>query len=85
MLKIIGFIVMLPSIMVFLLGGPFGASRSGLILAAIGGLVYFLGDRQAKAAADKAARHPCPHCAEQIMKAAKVCPFCHREITIGDS
>src|SRR5262245_50706199 len=28
----------------------------------------------------KPARRPCPHCAEQILLDAKVCPHCQREV-----
>lgn len=69
LLKIVGFLVMTPSLLAFFLG----AGGQALILFTIGALCYYLGSRTA-------GREPCPHCAEPVLKAAKVCPHCKRDI-----
>lgn len=52
---------------------------SGFALYVVPGLIVALiGDRMAKRR--RAARAACPHCAEPILKAAKVCKHCGRDV-----
>lgn len=52
----------------------FGGFMLGLLLGPLGLLIAIIspGDRRA-----------CPHCAEKVLRAAKVCPHCQREIAVG--
>lgn len=54
------------------------------LLALVGALFFALGGRGAAAGAapmdDQAGRVPCPHCAEPILPAARVCRFCGRDV-----
>ncbi|MEX2650319.1 MAG: hypothetical protein WD673_15020 [Alphaproteobacteria bacterium] len=54
----------------------------GLIFGPLGVVLALLSRRTGAAIADEAraqGRVPCPHCAEFIMRAAKVCPHCGRD------
>jgi uncharacterized membrane protein len=53
-------------------GSPLGGTILGLILGPLGTVIVLLsGDKN---------RSACPYCAEQIQKAAKICPHCHKEL-----
>jgi hypothetical protein len=45
----------------------------GLVLAGIGGLL-------ARGSRRRTQRLPCPHCSELILRTAKVCRFCGRDV-----
>lgn len=79
-LKVIGFLVMLPSAFWLILTG----SVTAFIWLAIGGCLYFLGHQAVTRAATANARYPCPQCAEQVLKAAKVCPHCRTTLQPQD-
>jgi len=53
-------------------GNPIGGAFLGLVLGPLGAIIVLLsGDRN---------RVACPYCAEKIMKTAKICPHCHKEL-----
>lgn len=53
-------------------GSPFGALFLGVMLGPVGLIITIL--------SGSSNRISCPHCAEKIMKKAKVCPHCQREL-----
>lgn len=53
-------------------GFPFLGFLNGLILGPLGLLFVLIQDDHN--------RKPCQYCAEKILKAAKICPHCRREI-----
>ena len=55
-------------------GNPLGGAFLGLVLGPIGLIIVLLSENKN--------RLPCPHCAEEIMKDAKICPHCHREVIL---
>lgn len=67
-----------------LLGAVIGAARGrpgagfllGLLLGVIGVIIALFLTPPAVAPTPAEPRVPCPHCAEQILPAANVCPFC---------
>jgi hypothetical protein len=52
----------------------------GLVVAGIGGLLARRATRRQMAEGDDAERVPCPHCSEPILRAAKICRFCGRDV-----
>ena len=53
-------------------GNPFGGAFIGFFLGILGLIIVVLSsDRN---------RHPCPFCSESILKTAKVCPNCQRDL-----
>lgn len=80
LLKIVGFLVMLPSVFWLI----FTNSSSAAIWLLIGGCIYYLGFRSAERTKASAERYACPQCAEQVLRAAKLCPHCHTPLTPQD-
>lgn len=76
-LKVVGFLVMLPSILWAILT----FRTVGYIWFAIGACIYYLGHRQSERSAAERERYSCPHCGEQVLKIAKICPHCRSPLT----
>ncbi len=53
-------------------GLPFLGFINGAALGPLGAIIVMVQDNQNRA--------PCPSCAEQILKVAKVCPHCQRAV-----
>ena len=53
-------------------GFPFLGFLNGLVLGPLGVLFVVI--------QKNGRRYPCPHCAEEILKQAKVCPHCQRDV-----
>jgi hypothetical protein len=53
-------------------GFPFLGFINGLMMGPLG-LFFVIIQKNSN-------RYPCPNCAEEILKAAKVCPNCQREV-----
>jgi DNA-directed RNA polymerase subunit RPC12/RpoP len=54
-------------------GNPVGGGFLGLVLGPLGAIIVLLSRDKNRVA--------CPYCAEKIMKAAIICPHCHKELS----
>ena len=52
----------------------------GLVVAGIGGLLARRARRRRIGECDHTERVPCPHCSEPILRTAKICRFCGRDV-----
>ncbi len=76
-LKIVGFLIMLPTILYAILT----SSIAAYAWFVLGGCIYYLGHRKSERAIAARDRMPCPQCGEPVLKVAKLCPHCRSTLT----
>lgn len=69
------------------IGGPIDIGAAGFLILVAGWpfviLLFALAAPKVSEAQSNPARAPCPHCAEQILRAARVCPHCRSTLDPG--